>query len=133
MNNSNIDSTCLNRNKLRLNKSGTSLLIKKFSKAMNSVWLINENDYDEVLNLTNSSLFSLSSVSHLRNLRSKNAGIIIVSYLNTNSIRKKFENLCELVAGNVDILCIVKNKSGPFVPEFTIRNTWFSWVSKNGC
>ena len=46
INNSNIDSTCLNRNKLHLNKSGTSLLIKYFSKAMNSVWFINENDND---------------------------------------------------------------------------------------
>ena len=34
--NSNIDSTCLNRSKLLLNKSGTSLLIKIFSKTMNS-------------------------------------------------------------------------------------------------
>ena len=36
INNSNIDSTCLNRSKLHLNKSGTSLLIKNFSKAVNS-------------------------------------------------------------------------------------------------
>ena len=43
-------------------------------------------------------------MSHLRNLRSKNAGNIIFSYLNTNSIKNKFENLCQLVAGNVDIL-----------------------------
>ena len=41
INNSNIDSTCLNRSKLHLNESGTSLLIKIFSKAVNSVWLIN--------------------------------------------------------------------------------------------
>ena len=32
INNSNIDSTCLNRSKLHLNKSGTSLLIKNFLK-----------------------------------------------------------------------------------------------------
>ena len=37
INNSNIDSTCLNRSKLHLNESGTSLLIKIFSKAVNSV------------------------------------------------------------------------------------------------
>ena len=36
INNSNIDSTCLNRSKLHLNKSGTSLLIKNFSKAVKS-------------------------------------------------------------------------------------------------
>ena len=77
MNNSNIDSTCLNRNKLHLNKSGTSLLIKIFSKAENSPWLINGNDNDEVPKLTDSSIASFPSMSHLRNLRSKNAGSII--------------------------------------------------------
>ena len=34
---SNIDSTCLNRSKLHLNKSGTSLLIKNVSNEVNSV------------------------------------------------------------------------------------------------
>ena len=34
--NSNIDSTCLNRSKLRLSKSGSTLFIKNFSKAVNS-------------------------------------------------------------------------------------------------
>ena len=37
INNSNIGSTCLNRSKLHLNKSETFLLIKNFSKAVNSV------------------------------------------------------------------------------------------------
>ena len=35
INDHNIDNTCLNRSKLPLNKSGTSLLIKKFSKVVN--------------------------------------------------------------------------------------------------
>ena len=87
-NNCNIDSTCLNRSKLHLNL--TPLLIKKFSKAVNFVWLIIEDDNDEVLNLTNSSIASFSSVSHWRNLMSKNAGNMIFSYLNINSIRNKF-------------------------------------------
>ena len=37
INNSNIDSTCLHRSKLHLNKSEISLLVKNFSKAVNSV------------------------------------------------------------------------------------------------
>ena len=115
--NSNIDSTCLNRSKLHLNKSGTSLLIKKFSKVVNSAWLLNENDNDEVVNLTNGSIVSFSSVSHLRNLRSKKAGNIIFSYLNINSVRNKFKTLCELVAGNVDFLCIVETKLDPSFPN----------------
>ena len=106
-----------NRSKLHLNKSGTSLLIKNFSKAVNSVWLISENDNGEVLNLTNSSSVSFSRVSHLGNLRSKNSCNIIFSYLNINSIRNKFQNLCELVAGNVNILCIAETKLNPAFPN----------------
>ena len=117
INNSNIDSTCLNRIKLRLNKSGTSLLIKIFSKTVNYVWLINKNDNGQVLNLINSSIISVSRVSFLRNLRSKNVGNIIFSYLNINSRRNKFENLRELVAGNVDILCIAEIKLDPSFPN----------------
>ena len=63
--------------------------------------------------LTNSSIVSFSRVSHLRNLRLKIAGSIIFSYLNINFIRNKFENLCELVAGNLDILCIAETKLDP--------------------
>ena len=37
INNSNIDSTCLNRSKLHLNKIGTSLLIKNLLKVVNCV------------------------------------------------------------------------------------------------
>ena len=50
---------------------------------------------------------------HLRNLRSKNAGNMIFSYLNIKSIRNMFKNLCELVADNVDILCIAETKLDP--------------------
>ena len=56
-------------------------------------------------------------MSHLRNLRSKNAGNIIFSYLNINSVRNKFETLCELVADNVDFLCIAETKLDPSFPN----------------
>ena len=52
-------------------------------------------------------------MSHLCNVRTKNAGNIIFSYLNISSIRNKFENLCKLVAGNVYILCIAETKLDP--------------------
>ena len=38
INNSSIDNTCFNRSKLHLNKCGTSLLIRNFSKAVKSDW-----------------------------------------------------------------------------------------------
>ena len=59
-------------------------------------------------------------MSHLRNLRSKTGGNIIFSYLNINFVRNKFENPCELVAGNVDIICITETKLDP-----SFRNALF--------
>ena len=56
-------------------------------------------------------------MSHLHNLRSKNIVNIIFSYLNINSIRNKFESLCELVPGNVDILSIAETKLHPSFPN----------------
>ena len=46
----------------------------------------------------------------MAHLRSNNVGHIIFFYLSINSIWNKFEGLCELVAGNADILCIAETK-----------------------
>ena len=112
--NSNIDTTGLNRTKLHLNKSWTSLLIKNFSRIVNSVWLINEHN-GEVL--ANSFIVSFSRVSHLRNLRSKIVGNLISSDLNINSTRNKIEKLWEQVAGNVNVICIAETKLDPSFPN----------------
>ena len=49
-------------------------------------------------------------MSHLGNLRSKNPKNIILSYININSIRNKFENLCDIVGNNVDVLSVAETK-----------------------
>ena len=49
-------------------------------------------------------------MSHLGNLRSENPKNIIFSYININSIRNKFENLCDIVGNNVDVLSIAETK-----------------------
>ena len=58
-------------------------------------------------------------MSHLCNLKSKNTGNkkIFFSYLNINSITNNFENDCELVTGNVDILCIAETKLDSLFPN----------------
>ena len=50
---------------------------------------------------------------HLGNLRSKNPKNIIFSYININSIRNKFDNLC----GIVDILSVAKIKLDSSFPN----------------
>ena len=68
-------------------------------------------------NLTKCSSFIGSSVTHLGNLRSKNHKNIIFSYININSIRNKFENLCDLVGNNVDVLSIAETKLDSSFPN----------------
>ena len=114
--NSNIKSSSLNRSKLHLNKSGTALLTKNFAKIVNSDWLYRNID-GQVNNLTKGSSFIASNVSHLGNLRSKNPKNIIFSYININSIRNKFENLCDIVGNNVDVLSITEIKLDSSFPN----------------
>ena len=56
-------------------------------------------------------------MSHLGNSRSKNPKNIIFSYININSIRNKFENLCDMVGDNVDVLSIAETKLDSSFPN----------------
>ena len=56
-------------------------------------------------------------MSHLGNLRSKNPKNIIFSYININSIRNKFENLCDILGNNVDVLSIAETKLDSSFPN----------------
>ena len=56
-------------------------------------------------------------MSHLSNLWSKNPKNIIFSYININSIRNKFENLCDIVGKNVDVLSIAETKLDSSFPN----------------
>ena len=47
----------------KVNKSEDYLLIKNFTKVVDTVWLKNKNDNGEVHNLTNSSIISFSKMS----------------------------------------------------------------------
>ena len=51
-----------------------------------------------------------SNVSLLRNLRMKNPKNIIFSCININSIRNKFDNVCDLISKDVDILSVAETK-----------------------
>ena len=56
-------------------------------------------------------------VSRLKNLRIKNPKNIVFSYININSIRNKFDNLCDLISKNVDILSVAETKLDPSFPN----------------
>ena len=56
-------------------------------------------------------------MSRLSNLRSKNPKNIVFSYVNINPIRNKFENLCDIVGSNVDVLSIAEAKLDSSFPN----------------
>ena len=56
--------------------------------------------------------FVASNMFHLDNPKN-----IIFSYININSIRNKFENLCEIVENNVDVLSIAETKFDSSFPN----------------
>ena len=55
--------------------------------------------------------------SELRNLRLKTLGLMIVGYININSIRNKLDPLKEIVSNNIDILMIAETKLDASFPK----------------
>ena len=47
----------------------------------------------------------------------KNPKNIIFSYININSIQNKFDNLCDLISKNVDILSVAETKLDASFPN----------------
>ena len=115
--NNSIDGSCLNKSKLHLDKSETALLVKNFSLALKPNWLCNFNDgvADKTTNFASAN--NTINVSLLENLRIKNPKNIIFSHININSIRSKFDNLCDLISKNVDILSVAETKLDPSFPN----------------
>ena len=56
----------------------------------------------------------MNSLDGLKSLRMHNHSNITLSYLNINSIRKRFDDLKLIVNENVDILCIAETKIESF-------------------
>ena len=71
VNNNNIDSTCLHRNQLHLNKSGTTPLTKNFSKVVNSGRYFSGSG-GKFYNNSDKSTIMVLNRSQIGNLRLKN-------------------------------------------------------------
>ena len=104
--NNNIDKSCLSKGKLHLNRQGSFFLANNFKKFVNALWTseplskICPNIHEHPMN----------SLDVLKSLRIHNHSNITLSYLNINSIRKKFDDLKLIANENVDILCIAETK-----------------------
>ena len=88
-----------------------------FSQVLKPNRLCNFNDSvaDKITNFASAN--KTSNVSLLRNLSMKNPKNIIFSYININSIRNKFDDLCDLLSKNLDILSVAEIKLDPLFPN----------------
>ena len=102
--NKNRDDSCLNYRQLHLNRKGNFYLANNFLDYLNCVW------HEKFLSVSNSSY--VSSIKGLHSLRKRYLQNIIISYLKTNSIQSKLNDLTILISDSVDILCIAESKLG---------------------
>ena len=76
---------------------------------LNGFWLAdlytNDTDITKHLSTANTDISQI-----LKGLRLSNPKNVILSYLNVNSIRNKFENLREIIKQNVDVLAVAETK-----------------------
>ena len=123
--NKNIDESGLNRSRLHLNRKGTSLLSRNFSNFLKSVWFPSYDDFSASNDSQTYCANDFSEIDDLRNLRVNNSKNIIFSYININSIRNKFENLCSILSNNVDIFCVGETKLDKSFPVSQFSLTRF--------
>ena len=95
--NNNLDKSCLNKGKLHLNRRGSSFLANNFKKFVNALWT--SEPLSEIC--PNIHEHPMNSLDGLKSLRIHNHSNITLSYLNINSIRKKFDDLKLIVNENV--------------------------------
>ena len=76
--------------------------------------------------------FSITTVTTTDDFKTKlkdtkvtNLNCIATSYVNINSIIKKFELLDKAVMGNVDILMVTETKFDEYLPTSQFFYTWF--------
>ena len=116
--NNNIDRSCLNKGKLHLNRRGSSYLTNNFKKFVGSSW--KSDPLAKVCQ--NTQKHPKVSLDGLKSLRVHDHSNIIISYLNINSIRNKFDDLKLIIDENIDILCLAETKIDESFPtaQFTL-------------
>ena len=118
--NDDIDKSCLNKSKLHLNQKGIITLCQNIRKSLYDYW--SSLTHSQKIDITNPSV-SKDIDQVLFDLRCKNPSNLNFAYLNINSVRNKFENLIEIINGNVDIFTIAETKLNGFFPtaQFEIK------------
>ena len=69
----------------------------------------------------------------MRNLRMKYPKNVIISYININSIRNKFDSFSQIIRGIVDILIIAETKLDSSLLTDQFKNSWIQKAREAGC
>ena len=104
--NVNVEESCLNNSKLYLNHKGTNVLCQHIKNSIYHYWSSTKSRKIAITNLS----FSKDIDQILFELKSNNPSNLNFYYLNTNSVRNKFENFKEIINGNVDVFTIGETK-----------------------
>ena len=107
--NDNIKQEQLGIKKLYLNRKGNNIFAKNLLHIIGGNWFLNplRNTYNENENGSNASIATFSDAKKaLKIVRISNIRKLIFEHLNINSLRNKFDLLCEHIRGSIDIFMI---------------------------
>ena len=111
--NSTINESCLNKSRLHLSTSMLANNIKSFLKDV--CWLPQSHtNKSDTIKTHFSDHSSIDCV--LRELKNKKLSNVNFSYFNINSVRNNFENLREIIDGNVDALSVGETRTDSSFP-----------------
>ena len=114
-----INESCSNKSKLNLNKENTSMLDNNIKLSIKEVCWLSESHTNKS-NTTKTHFSDHSGINGaLCELENKNPSNINFSHLSINSIRNMFEDLREIIDGNIDALSVAETKAdSSFQPAF---------------
>ena len=108
--NDNIKEEHLGIKKLHLNRKGNSIFAKNLLNFIEGNWDISPlgDSYYESENASNTIITNAKRI--LRDIRTSNINRLVFGHLNINSLRTKFDFLCEQIEGSVDVLWYLNQK-----------------------
>ena len=115
--NDNIKEEHLGIKKLHLNRKGNSIFAKNLLNFIEGNWDISPlgDSYYESENASNTIITNAKRI--LRDIRTSNINRLVFGHLNINSLRTKFDFLCEQIEGSIDVFMIPESKLDDSFPH----------------
>ena len=112
-----INTRHLNGSKLHLNVKGTKILFSNFVEAISNILLwhsithsLTDSNCVPMIDAYKVEPMNMKGIESLKAIQKHNLNRIVVTHLNINSLRNKFDYLIEQITGNIDILMISETK-----------------------